>query len=97
MSEEQASVAAENRPKLWRYYRERNLSVVTVARAFGRSREWVRKVTLPFDDPKRVTPSVKDVERGFVWSAGELRPEDWYPPRLSPPANVSDAPEGVAS
>lgn len=73
-----------NRPKLWRYYRERGLTPAEVGVVFERSDEWVRLVCLPFDDPKRRIPAQADVERAFEWSRGEITPADWYPPHLSP-------------
>lgn len=92
MSEIQAPEPA-NRPKLWRYYRERGMTLGEVGTVFGRTAEWVRLVTLPFDDPKRRVPSPEDVARAFEWSAGEIVPADWYPPSLSPlqPASTEAA------
>lgn len=88
---------AENRPKLWRYYRERHLSREEVGQAFGRTAEWVRLVCLPFDNPNRRVPSLDDVTRAHEWSGGEIKPSDWYPPELSEAANVNGPPQEVAS
>jgi len=95
MSQIGSKASAENRPKLWRYYREQDFTVIEVARAFGRSREWVRRVCLPFGHPDRLTPSEKDVVAAYEWSRGEIGPADWYPPGLS--ANLSGLPEELAS
>lgn len=84
MPSEPTAPPPEIRPKLWRFYRERNLSAVQVGRVCGRTREWVRLITLPFDDPKRQTPSPDDIAKLHDWSGGEIGPADWYPPRLSP-------------
>jgi hypothetical protein len=62
-----------------------------VGRAFGRSREWVRQITLEFGDPKRVTPSPDDVARIYDWTGGEVGPADWYPPELSAPKPAAPA------
>lgn len=68
-----------NRPRFWHYYRERDLSVADVARRLGRSREWVRRITLPFDNPDRRIPDKDDVETIRAWTAGEIGPASWYP------------------
>lgn len=73
------------RPKLWRYYRERQMTLSEVGAVFGRTAEWVRLVTLPFDDPKRRTPALEDIARAHEWTGGEIGPADWYPPELSVP------------
>lgn len=85
MTAEQTAPDPECRPKLWAYYRERKLSAVAVGAVCGRTREWVRLITLPFSDPKRQMPSPEDIEILYDWSAGAIRPGDWYPPRLSAP------------
>lgn len=95
MPTNQTPPVAAKRPKLWRYYRDRSLTAQQVGDAFGRTREWVRRVTLPFDDPRRQVPSPEDIARAFEWSAGEITPSDWYPPELSVAAQAS--PEPVAS
>lgn len=95
MTEEQTPPSASRRPKLWRYYRDRSLTAQQVGDAFGRTREWVRRVTLPFDDPRRQVPSPDDIARAFDWSGGEITPADWYAPELSAP--VPQPSEGAAS
>lgn len=96
MNPSTAPSAVENRPKLWRFYRDRNLTQQQVAEARGRSREWVRRICLPFDDAGRIVPDLADVEWFFEWSGHEITAADWYPARLSP-ANVNSQPEGLAS
>lgn len=96
MSQETAP-PAESRPKLWRYYRERGLTREEVGHAFGRTAEWVRLVCLPFSSDKRRVPSPDDVERGYQWSGGEIRPQDWYPPHLSEPTEIKAPSEVGAS
>lgn len=90
MANEPAPPAPENRPKMWRFYRERNMTLTELARVFDRTKEWCRLITLPFDDPRRRIPSAEDIERAFDWSGGEITPADWYPPRLSPAADQSE-------
>jgi hypothetical protein len=72
-----------NRPKFWTYYRERDLSAHEVARKFGRSREWLRLITLLFEDPGRRIPDQDDVEAIRIWTRGEVGPADWYRPAPS--------------
>ena len=95
MSDLEAPSSA-NRPKLWSYYRNRNLKQVEVAAVFRRSREWVRKITLPFDDPNRITPSKADIKIAFDWSGGEIGPGDWYPPMLDAQVDVSGRNQAAA-
>lgn len=81
------------RPALYRYYRERGLSLAEVGAVFGKSAEWVRLACLPFDDPRRLVPSAEDVALAHRWTGGEIGPADWYPPELSagPPASRVEA------
>lgn len=72
-----------NRPKFWRFYRERELTPALVGEELGRSSEWVRLVSLPFDDPKRRVPDKDDVELIHRWSGGEIGAGDWYPAALT--------------
>ncbi len=83
--------APANRPKLWRYYRDRGMTLAEVGAVFGKTAEWVRLVTLPFGDPKRRVPAADDVEAAFNWSGGEITPADWYPPSLRAPAEPLEA------
>lgn len=94
MSDQPSAPEPENRPKFWRYIRERGLSKFAVGQVFGYSDEWVRLICLPFEDAKRRTPSPADIERIFLWTSGAVGPADWYPPRLSVPADLSSQPEG---
>lgn len=75
-----------NRPKFWRFYRDRDLSPVEVGEVFGRSAEWVRLICLPFDDARRRVPDKSDVLRIREWSGGEVGPPDWYPEPVTPSA-----------
>lgn len=72
-----------NRPKFWRYVRERDLGLAEVAKVFDRSSEWVRLICLPFDDPKRRTPDEADIRAIHEWTGGEVGAGDWYPPDLA--------------
>lgn len=71
------------RPRFWRYYRDRGLSVADVARDLGRSREWVRLICLPFDDPRRRIPDQDAMEDIHRYTESEIVPADFYPPHLS--------------
>lgn len=91
-----AEQEVENRPKFWRWCRDPD-SRRDVATVFGRTPEWVRLITLPFDDAKRRRPSADDVARIHRWTGGQVGPADWYPPELSSGGDVSPAQvEGTA-
>lgn len=91
MTTDNATPSPDRRPKFWRWYRERDLSPQAVGEAFGRSREWVRLITLPFEDEKRRVPDPEDVQRIHDWTGGEVGPSDWYPPELSVPRTPMSA------
>lgn len=70
------------RPKLARFLWERDICFRSAAEALGRSREWVRRVCLPFDDPRRLVPVEVDIERIVAWTRGEVSAGDFYRPHL---------------
>lgn len=80
-----------NRPKFWRFCRERELTTRQIMEIFDRSDEWVRLVCLPFHDNKRRIPDQADIERIYMWSQGAIGPQDWYPPSLNAPAEQARA------
>lgn len=67
---------------MFAYIRDRNLNYSKAGAQLGRSREWVRLVCLPFDDPARRTPDLEDMRTIHDWSQGELTPDGFYPPEL---------------
>ncbi len=67
-----------NRPKLARWLWERDLDNSQAADCLGRTREWVRLVCLPFDDPRRRIPQREDMDRIFAFTNGEVTPADFY-------------------
>jgi hypothetical protein len=71
------------RPLFWRFCRDRDLSMTSVARIFGRSRGWAYLICLPFDDPRRRVPDPEDVAAIHEWSGGVIGPPHWYPPELT--------------
>lgn len=79
------------RPPLHGYARARGLSLAELGAVFGKTGEWARLITLPFDDPRRRVPAPDDVARAFEWSCGEITPADWYPPELSQPTATAEA------
>lgn len=50
------------------------------AEQLGRSREYVRLMCLPFDDPQRRDPSGRVVRNVVRLTGGAVRPDDWHPP-----------------
>ncbi len=77
-----------SRPKFAQFLWSRDLDFVQAGRALGRTKEWVRRICLPFDDPRRRIPSSEDMRLIFDWSQGEISPADFYPPDLQ--RDVSD-------
>lgn len=71
------------RPKLAQFLFERDLSFAAAGEQLGRTREWVRLICLPFDDPRRRVPDLDDMERIVAWTGGEVTPADFYPPELN--------------
>lgn len=45
-----------------------------------RSREYVRRICLPFDDPARLDPSARVVRDIIKLTGGAIRADDWHPP-----------------
>jgi hypothetical protein len=70
------------RPKFAQFLWERNLNNEDAAQALGRTREWVRLISLPFDDPRRRIPSEDDIRLIVAWTEGQVTASDFYPPDL---------------
>ena len=45
-----------------------------------RSREYVRRICLPFDDPDRLDPSGRVIRNIIRLTKGAVRGDDWHPP-----------------
>lgn len=50
------------------------------ASLLGVSREYVRRLCLPFNDPSRALPGGKLVEKIIRLTGGAVRGDDWHPP-----------------
>lgn len=48
------------------------------AKALASSRETIRLVCLPFEDPRRRVPNRQLMGRIVAWTAGRVRPADFY-------------------
>jgi hypothetical protein len=72
-----------NRPAFAHYLWERDVDFREAAEALGRSREWVRLVCLPFNDPRRRIPNCDDMAVIHAWTGGEIGPPSFYPPSLN--------------
>ena len=46
----------------------------------GCSREYVRRLGLPWDHPKRRDPTADEIARIKAWTCGEISEGDWRPP-----------------
>jgi hypothetical protein len=58
----------------------RRLDYAWAAEKLGRSREYIRLICLPFDDPLRRDPSGRLVRDIIKLTEGAVRPDDWHPP-----------------
>lgn len=82
MNATQPAPAPLKRPKLAQWLWERDLDFRTAAGRLGRSREWVRLICLPFDDPRRRIPDQDDMARIHALTEGEVGATDFYPQHL---------------
>ncbi len=69
-----------DRPKLYGFIMARNLQWRDCEAPLGRSHEYIRRVCLPFADPKRIVPPAPFRKRAQDWTAGEITPPDFDPP-----------------
>lgn len=72
-----------SRPALAQWLWERGLTLKQAGELFTCSYEQVRAICLPFSDPGRRVPAEELMERIVERTAGEIRPADFYPPRLN--------------
>lgn len=77
------------RPKLATFLFERDISPGEASRALGRTREWLRLICLPFNDPRRRIPDEADLAKIHAWTKGEITPADFYPPHLNGPIEAA--------
>lgn len=68
------------RPPWARFLWERGLGVDDVTNLLGRSREYMRQLTLPWSHPKRVTPSPDEQRLIAAWTLGEISEASWTAP-----------------
>lgn len=68
------------RPALDRWIRDNDLNHADAGKLFGCSREYVRRMCLPFDDADRKKPGSKLLTVIVRQTHGEVRPGDFYPP-----------------
>lgn len=76
------------RPKLATFLFERDITTAAAAAALGRTREWLRLILLPFNDPRRRIPDAQDLEKIHVWTKGAITPSDFYPAHLNGPVDA---------
>lgn len=67
-----------------------------VQKVVGRSREYIRRIGLPWDHAKRITPT--DAEQAVIrfWTRGEISEGDWEPPTDGGEAETAPSLEAVA-
>lgn len=67
-------------PAFEAWLKERRLDYAWAAERLNRSREYIRLICLPFDEPKRRDPSLRLVRDVIRLTGGAVRAEDWHPP-----------------
>lgn len=75
--------AAPLRPKFAHWLHDRRITLRPAAARLNRSREYVRKLLLPFGDPARKVPDEDTLEIIVEWTGGECAASDFYPPHLN--------------
>lgn len=68
------------RPAFDGWLRLRRKDYAWAAEQLGRTREYIRQICLPFDDPKRKDPGGALVREIIVLTDGAIRADDWHPP-----------------
>jgi hypothetical protein len=68
------------RPALDGWLRLHRRDFAWAAERLNCSREYVRRMCLPFADPARAEPSGPMIRAVVRMTAGAVRPEDWHPP-----------------
>jgi len=67
-------------PAFETWLRDRRLDYAWAAERLGVSREYVRLLCLPFDEPGRRDASARLVRRVIRLTGGAVRADDWHPP-----------------
>jgi len=75
-----ASLTPHPRPAFDGWLRLHRKDYAWAAQKLGVSREYVRRLCLPFSDPTRAPPGGKLVERVIRLTGGAVRGDDWHPP-----------------
>lgn len=70
-----------HRPRLAALLFEACVDFRAAAEGLRCSRETVRLICLPFDDPRRRVPNRALMARIVEWTRGEAQPADFYPQR----------------
>jgi hypothetical protein len=70
------------RPKWATYMWERGLTPDDVTHVVGRSREYIRRLGLEWDDPLRQVPGEVEIARIDAWTGGVVALPDWIPPMV---------------
>ena len=83
------------RPAFARWIWERRLELKEVAVAIGCSHEQVRLICLPFEDGRRRVPTSELLERIVAYTAGEIRPADFYPAHLNGASGMAPVAEAA--
>jgi hypothetical protein len=65
------------RPKLALFLWERDLGLKEAGQALGRSHEYVRRVCLPFNDPRRTFPDDEFLARVEAFTEGAVTQADF--------------------
>lgn len=71
------------RAKFAQYLFDRRAKPGEVAAEIGCSREQLRRICLPFDDPQWRAPSHKLKQKVDAWTKGEIGLNDWERPARS--------------
>lgn len=66
------------KPKLALFIFERDLTLHAVGEAIGCSHEHVRRLCLPFGDPRRRVPDDALMKEIVRWTNGQIGPADFY-------------------
>lgn len=68
------------RPAFDAWLRLRRLDYTWAGKQLSRTREYVRRICLPFDDPNRLDPSARVIRDIIKLTEGAVRADDWHPP-----------------
>lgn len=74
-----AQAPEKHRPKFAHWLWLRGIGPSEAGEAVGCSAEWIRRITLPFDDADRARPSAGLRRRIASYTAGDVDLTDWEP------------------